>query len=190
MRDAAKVASPLDGRAGVAGGGVAIAERPLLGKVIVRGDGFDRDFQRAIEDVCGTGAPTEPNTWTESETASVAWLGPDEWLIATALDEAGAVAEALRDKLTGHHAAVVEVSDYYLTIRVEGPRARDVLAKGTPLDLHPRVFAKGQCAQTILAKASVLIVQTGDDPSYDVQVRWSMAEYLLDWLEDAAKAYL
>ena len=120
---------------------------------------------------------------------AIAWLGPDEWLVLTPPDGADATADALRENLAGQHAAVVDVSDYYTTIRVSGPRSRDVLVKGTPLDLHPRNFGPGQCAQTRLAHATVLIIQDDDEPGYDVQVRWSMAEYLLDWLEDAAQEF-
>lgn len=193
--DEMRKASPLHGRAGVAGGGIAIAERPMLGKVIVRGDGADRDFQAAIEAVCGAPAPVEPNTWVEAEGEAgvlcwLVWLGPDEWQVTTAEDGEHAIGLALIEKLAGRHAAVVNVADYYTTIRVSGPKARDLLAKGTPLDLHPRVMRAGQCAQTRLAHATVLIVQIDDAPTYDLQVRWSMAEYLLDWLEDAAKSYL
>ena len=74
-------------------------------------------------------------------------------------------------------------------IRVTGPRARDLLAKGCPLDLHPSLFAKGACAQTVMAKAGVLIHAVDDGPTYDLYVLRSFAEYLWRWLEDAAQEY-
>jgi sarcosine oxidase subunit gamma len=190
VADPIRTTTALTGRAGVAGGGVAIDERPLLGKVIVRGDADDAAFRDGVRAAVGADLPTEANTVSAGEGVLICWLGPNEWQVTTAEDGQGAVAGALRDRLAGQHAAVVDVSDYYTTLRVAGPRARDVLVKGTPLDLHPRVFGPGRCAQTRFAQATVLIVQHDEVPSYDVQVRWSMAEYLLDWLEDAALEYL
>jgi len=183
-------ASPLSGRAGVAGGGVAIAERPLLGKVIVRGSIADAAFRDAVAEAAGTPLPTEANTVSTGDAATICWLGLDEWQIVSAEDAAAPLAAALIEKLAGQHAAVVDVTDYYLTIRVTGARARDILVKGTPFDLHPSLFAPGQCAQTRLAHASVLIHAIDDTPTYDLHIRWSMAEYLLDWLEDAAQEFI
>jgi sarcosine oxidase subunit gamma len=182
--------SPLSGRAGVAGGGVAIAERPLLGKVIVRGGISDAAFVDAVAEAAGTPLPTDPNTVSTGDGMSIYWLGPDEWQIVTDENAAAPLAAALTERLADVHAAVVDVTDYYVTIRATGTRARDVLVKGTPFDLHPTLFAAGQCTQTRLAHATVLIHAVDDTPTYDLQIRWSMAEYLLDWLEDAALEYL
>jgi sarcosine oxidase subunit gamma len=63
------------------------------------------------------------------------------------------------------------------------------LAHGCSLDIHPRVFGPGQCAQTLLARVPVIIHQRGDEPSFDIYVQRSLAEYLWSWLEDAAQPY-
>ena len=70
-----------------------------------------------------------------------------------------------------------------------GPNARDVLAKGCPLDLHPSVFRPGDCAQTLLAKANVTLRCVDDAPSYELTVRRSFADYAAPWLQDAALEY-
>ena len=57
---------------------------------------------------------------------------------------------------TVHHAVVV-VSDRMTGIGVAGRRARDVLAAGCPLDLHPAVFAPGTATRTLLGKAAVVL---------------------------------
>ena len=76
---------------------------------------------------------------------------------------------------------------------VAGPSAREVLAKGCPLDLHPRSFPPARCAQSLLAKAAVLIHLIDDvparGPSFDVYVARSFAHYLWTWLEDAGREY-
>ena len=74
-------------------------------------------------------------------------------------------------------------------ITIQGPHARGVLAKGCSLDLHPRVFSPGLCAQTLVAGVGAIIRQIDEKPSYDLIVRRSLAEYLAHWLEDAAQEY-
>jgi sarcosine oxidase subunit gamma len=122
------------------------------------------------------------------------WLAPEEWLIVGPADSATAGREAtlagtLRVALAGLHAAVTDVSEARTIITVSGPRARDLLAKGTPLDLHPREFGPGRCAQTGLVGANVTLRQTDDRPSYEIHVLNSFADYLWTWLEGGCREY-
>ena len=73
-------------------------------------------------------------------------------------------------------------------IRLAGSHAHQVLAKGCPLDMHRRVFKPGQCAQTILARADMIIHKTAEE-AYDIIVLRSFTEYVWTWLEDAAREY-
>jgi sarcosine oxidase subunit gamma len=60
---------------------------------------------------------------------------------------------------------------------------------GCPLDLHERVFRTGQCAQSHLARTSIIVHQVADGPDYDLYVERSQAEYLWSWLEQAGAPY-
>jgi len=100
------------------------------------------------------------------------------------------LAAKLRAALDGQHAAITEVGESLCCIAVAGPRARDLIAKGCPLDLHPRAFGGVRhCAQSHLAKAAVTLHQVGEQPAYDLYVRRSFSDYLWRWLEDAAREY-
>ena len=66
-----------------------------------------------------------------------------------------------------------------------GRAARDLLARGCPLDLDPRSFAADQCAQTLLARVDVILFLMDDRDAFGVLVRASFARYLVDWLRDA-----
>ena len=171
--------------------GVAMSEKPFPGIVGLRGR--HKAVSAAFELAFGFALPAEPNTAAGKGKAGTKtrvealWLGPDEWWVLGA-DPAKQAAK-LAKALDGQPAAVTEVSESRTCIRAAGPRARDLLAKGCPLDLHPRVFKTGACAQGQLAKASVLIHQVDDEPAYDVYVLRSFAEYLWLWLEDAAREY-
>lgn len=179
----------LDGRAQAGRGeaGVAMGERRFPVIVGLRGDADQEDFSEAAKKALGFALPVEPNTTAGKGKVSALWLGPDEWWIVSS--DSAKLASKLEKALDGQAAAVTEVGESRTCIRVSGPKARDLLAKGTPLDLHPRAFRPGACAQGQLAKADALIHQVDDEPSYDIYVLRSFAEYLWLWLEDAAREY-
>jgi sarcosine oxidase subunit gamma len=146
-----------------------------------------------LEAALGVPLPAEPNTVSATTAGSgdltVTWLGPDEWLVLGPPDLAQeplhrAVQEAAGDQ----HVSLVDVSAQRTTLLVAGPRARDLLAHGCGLDLHPSVFGPGRCAQTMLARAQVVLVAQPD--GFHVLVRASFAAYLAEWLLDAATEYL
>ena len=84
--------------------------------------------------------------------------------------------------------AIVDVSANRTTLELRGPRSRELLEFGCPIDLHPRVFGPGRCAQTLLARANVLIWHVADEPedTWRLFVRPSFAAYVAAWLADAA----
>jgi sarcosine oxidase subunit gamma len=181
--------------------GITLAERRFQGIVDLRGDAGDPAFLGAVESALGFVLPTTACTAAGEGGSGALWIGPNEWWIITPGvgpgEDGPATAERLRQVLAGQHVAVTDLSDSRTCIRVAGPRARDLLAKGCPLDLHPCVFGPNCCAGSLLAKAAVVLHQVGaaagdeaaDDPTFDVYVARSFAEYLWCWLEDAAREY-
>jgi sarcosine oxidase subunit gamma len=136
----------------------------------------------------GTPLPTSPNTTSVSGEVHVLWMGPDEWLVV-APPGSEDLPEALEQAVGAEHASVVDVSAQRTIIEVAGADARDVLLKGCAVDLHPRALGVGGCVQTLLARAQVVLVPLTDEPAYWVLVRASFAEYLAEWLLDAAAEY-
>lgn len=173
-----KAASPAEA-------GVTLRERPFLGYINLRGDPDDGAFLEAVKGATGVDLPLEPNTVIEDGRCTTIWLGPDEWYLVTPAGGERDFLARLEEALAGRHCAVNDVTGNYTTIDLEGPDARDVLEKGCTLDLHPRAFARGQCAQTLLAHAGILI-RPGGDGSFELVVRRSFADYVFVWLEDAA----
>ena len=86
-------------------------------------------------------------------------------------------------------AAAVDVSANRVALELRGDDAVDVLAQGCSLDLHPSVFEPGSCAQTLLARAQVILVRP-DSGTVPVLVRPSFAPYLRAWLEDAVAGWV
>ena len=137
--------------------GVEMSERAFWGHVNLRGDGTDEAFQAGVECVIGARAPIESNTVSRVGDMLIAWLGPDEWLVVSPPDVKDGLAAKLQEALTGLHVSVNDISGGQTIIRLRGARARDLLNKGCPLDLHPRAFGAGQCAQSHIAKSNALI---------------------------------
>ncbi|HYI18877.1 MAG TPA: sarcosine oxidase subunit gamma family protein [Solirubrobacteraceae bacterium] len=140
----------------------------------------------AVAAALGFALPGVPNTTTGDGTRTALWLGPDEWLVLGPAGDEAALETLLAEALPRELGSVVGLSANRTVLELRGPAARDVLAAGCSLDLHPRAFGAGACAQTLLARAPVVLHQTDAEPVYRILVRGSFAGYLADWLLDAA----
>ena len=165
--------------------GVQLEVRPGHGYLNLRGDPGDEQFLQAVQATLGQPLPTIANTFTAGENAQFR-LGPDEWLLATEPGKERDIAEQLGENLSGQCYSLVDVTGGQVLLRLRGSHVREVLAKGCTLDLHPRAFKMGQCAQTTLAKTSMLIALIDDAPTFDIIVRRSFAEYAALWLQHSS----
>lgn len=168
--------------------GVRLSDRGFLGQLSLRGSG-DGAFSAAVEAALGLAPPVEPNRVAERDGVRILWLGPDEWLAIVPEGKEEDLARRLIEQLQGQHAAVADTSEARAAIGLAGPAAREVMSLGCSLDLHPRAFKAGTCAQTLLARVPVILHQLDEAPSYDIYVQRSLAEYLWRWLEDAARDF-
>ena len=194
MAEAPAPRSPLAGLTGALAetraGDAVLAERADRARLNLRLDPDDAEALTAAGAAFGGALPLTPNTAaTTVDGWSVLWLGPDEWLVTGPAGRAVALTAVLGSALDSKHHALGDVSAMYATLALSGPRAREVLMKGCRLDLHPRAFSAGTCVQTALARAQVILHQTGDGPDYEITVRNSFAHYLATWLLDAMAEY-
>jgi sarcosine oxidase subunit gamma len=168
---------------------VAIVEEPFVTMVELRVDPSGPGATAAGR-VLGVELPTSPSTYAKSADSTVIWLGPDEWLV-TGTELSGPDLEArLRESVTQYGGAAVDVSGQRTTLRLRGSHSRDVLGKGTPIDLHPSVFGGGAAAQSTLGRAGVILLAVdAGGADYRILVRSSFARYLADWLIDATEEY-
>ena len=169
---------------------VAISEEPFAAMVDLWVDPSTA-AGAAAADVLGIGElPTTASTVISGPGVDAIWFGPQEWLITSA-DEGGEDLEArLRAAIADHGGAAVDVSAQRTTLRLRGAHARDVLAKGCSLDLHPTAFRQGAAAQTMLGLAAVVLIPLDDNGSdYRILVRSSFAGYLAAWLMDATEEF-
>ena len=167
---------------------VTMGEAPLMDMLNLRGNPADATFGSAVHAVTGLALPLVANTASLGTDRQLLWLGPDEWLLQCPIGQGAALETALRQALAGQHFAVVNVGHGNTVLRVQGPGAADLLARGCPLDFHASVFAAGQMAQSHISRANATIVCKQAGSHYEVIVRRSFADYLFRWLCAAAGA--
>lgn len=172
------------------GGAVRLAELPFLTQMNVRFDAKGPAAE-AIGLALGLQLPLQPNTVVRAGELRALWLGPDEWLLVGQPGSERDLETRIREAAGAEPVSVTDVSAQRTTLLVSGPRAVDLLAHGCALDLHPRAFGPGRCAQTTLGRTQVVLVAR-DEPraGFWVLVRSSFAGYLADWLLDAATEYV
>lgn len=163
------------GHFGAPGSGVTLAAATIAAAWNVQGDPARPGFAAAVRDAFGVHLPLRPNTLARSDALTALWLGPRSWLLvagdAPPLDHY----PARRDAINAAGGALFDVSAGRVGWTVAGPRAADVLAKGCPLDLHPRAFAPGTCAQSLFGRIGVLVARCDDTPAFALLVPRSYA---------------
>ncbi len=198
MSDAPARLSPLAGH--VAAGlfdtpegatpGVELAERRPLDIVhLATPAASARAVATAVKGALGLVLPTVPNTGATADGVTALWVGPERWLIVAPDRTAESLLDRLEPALARTTAALTDQGHGRVCIRIAGPRARDVLAKACGLDLHPRAFAIGACAQTEVAHVNGLVHLVNGAPTFDVYVARSFGLHAWEVFADAAREY-
>ncbi|MEM7252659.1 MAG: sarcosine oxidase subunit gamma family protein [Pseudomonadota bacterium] len=136
-------------------------------------------FERAAVTVSDAPLPERINRAVVGAYGLLAWVGPDEWWLWSGDRSSGDDPFA--------RVPQVDVSHGHTALEVSGEGARSVLARGIPLDLHPRAFGAGFATRTHVDHAPVLMIHTDADSTFYLVVRRSFAHYLWQWLEMAAE---
>ncbi|MEU5880641.1 sarcosine oxidase subunit gamma family protein [Spirillospora sp. NPDC047279] len=182
----------LSGALARTGGPARLHELPFPSQVELRLDDEDADsFGPRVGQFLSCDIPAAARA-TGGGDPYVLWLGPGWYLIVDRPGRAPGLLSGLHGALGGDCGgtcgSAVDVSAARTVLELTGPAVRAVLNHGCALDLHPRAFKPGDCAQTLLAQAQVILHQTAPH-DYRLFVRTSYADYLARWLLDAMSEY-
>jgi sarcosine oxidase subunit gamma len=182
----ARFESPLAHKAADSTTYVSIREISERGMIDLRGLGSDKKFLAAAKDVLGVELPKAPRTSSSWGVIKVLWLSPDQWLITCPRNKAQELSESLSAALAGIHALAVNVSDMRAIIRLEGERVREVVMKGSTLDLTDGDYGAGTVRRMRFAEIAALL-HIVEDQVIDIYVFRSYATYAWDFLHKAAR---
>jgi sarcosine oxidase subunit gamma len=178
------------GRYGKAGGapGVTIAERTGLGLATVAArKGQETALKAAVREAYGVALP-DGSAIVHGPEVSFLGYGPGQWLAVSESLAGEALAAALAARLKGL-ASISDQNGGRAVIRISGPRARDVLAKGLPLDLDARAFEPGDGATSTISLMGVQLWQVDAAPTYDIALFRSVSGSFWRWLTASAAEY-
>ena len=185
--------SPLDSKQittrGPANADITLKEEKDVGKLILRGSLSDKKFITPVKKYLSEQFPAPPNVFFDDVKVRVVWLGPDEWLLLTKGNEIDTLTADLTKALSKTYFPLVDVTDNSTIIELKGRQSHEILMKGCSLDLHPKVFQPGCSVQTDLGLANIILLKIAEDPIFQIVVRASFADYLWNWLLDAAHEF-
>ena len=167
---------------------IAVCERTdlALASVIARRHA-ERALVTRIADTFALALPVTPHRCEAGGVAFI-WAGPGQWL-ATAEGEPGHRFEARLRKALAGLASVCDQSDGRAILHIAGPRARDLFAKGLPVDLDPSVMQPGATLVSAVAHIGIHLWQLDALPTYECAVARSYAHSLWHWLEASAAEF-
>lgn len=145
------------------------------------------DLRAAIRNRYEVDLPETPQR-VEGKDIAFIWSGPDQWLAVAERGQNRDLEVELKPIVAGL-SSLVDQSDARAVVRLSGSRARDVLAKGVPIDLHPRVFKTNSVAITHANHIGVILWQIDDAPTYEFAMFRSFADSFMRWLTHSSEEF-
>lgn len=187
---------PRDAWAGVAEAGqIGATGKPGVTALLLGDMGFatliagpsSTGLERATKRLIGLDLPRTASA-ALSGTHGVIWAGPDQWLLVAR--QRSGFSELLAS--LSADAAVSDQSHARAALRVSGARIREVLAKGSMVDLHASVSPVRMTALTSFGHMGVQLWRTEDGPdgaTFEILVARSMAGSFWSWFAASAAEF-
>ncbi|MBM1688876.1 sarcosine oxidase subunit gamma [Sulfitobacter geojensis] len=163
-----------------------VTELGPRGMITLRGDMSAKPIVKAAVAAGGVTLPEQGHCATEGS-GGMAWMSPDEVLILCDYDTVLDRLADLQGKLAKHHALAVNVSDARAMFQITGPHVREVMAKLSPVDMHPDQFTGTMFRRTRIAQVPAAFWMP-DDQTVQIICFRSVAQYVFDVLNMAAQA--
>ncbi|KQM54471.1 hypothetical protein ASE69_18405 [Sphingomonas sp. Leaf208] len=165
----------------VAAQNVTVARISTPALHLLRLRGFDDAVLGALDRCLSTELPRVPNHAVGTDPRAIA-IAPGEWMLVGSVVPSAALLAAASGARVAH---VADLGEGRVVYAVAGPRARDLVAKGCTIDLHPRVFGPSRAAQSALAQVFVVIDQPSEEAVFHIYADASYVQHLDLWFADA-----
>jgi sarcosine oxidase subunit gamma len=167
-------------------GAILSVRHPVSIVTVMVRKGKVRAFSGALQAACGFAAP-EPGRSATGKRAAIHWCGADQYYVVSSSHGEGELYRELKESLAGM-ASCADQSHGRVIIQIAGPMVRRVLAKGTPVDLHPSEFGPGQCAVTQMAHVGVHLAEIAQN-AFELSVFRGFSESFWEWLTQQAEEF-
>ena len=184
-----EVGATMAGHYGATATGVTFAETTFVGAWNVQGNAGDPAFDDAVRGAFGLSLPVASNTSIRNGALTALWLGPRSWLVVASEEPTIADLESRRDAINAARGALFDVTASRVAWTIAGPQAATVLAKGCPLDFHPRAFGEGACAQSVFGHVNALFYRRAASTVFTLMVARSLARDAWHFLCQSAAQY-
>lgn len=166
---------------------IDMKERDDVAMIDLRGSPDDKTFMKNATTVLGLDLPTSPRSSVKKRGLNVLWLSTDQWLILVPLKAREKLMSDLTKKLGRNSCLICDVSDARTVIRLTGSQAREVLIKGTSVDVTRADFTPGTVRRMLFAEVGAMCHFVSNDPDIiDLFVFRSYANYVWEWLLQTA----
>lgn len=149
--------------------------------------GNETALSNRLREAYGIGLPSAGKR-NAADPIALQWIGPSQWL-AIADRSVGRDLETELAPLCAGLAALTDQSDARAALSATGPATLAVLAKGVPLDLHPRVFLTGNTASTHASHIGITIAKLDEVPTFQILLYRSFALSFANWLTHSAAEF-
>jgi sarcosine oxidase subunit gamma len=171
--------------------GPGVRVRQLTDRHIVQLAGWANDFAEVVsslEALIGWQVAGSFGVAAAQGETTIIWTGPERLWIVT---PDPAVLTRLPGAIDAGRAAWTDLSHGRTILRISGSRTRALMAKGLPVDLHPRAFPVNAVAISAIHHMDVLVHRrdTPDGDTFDLYVPRGYSGSFWDWISVAAAEF-
>ena len=120
---------------------------------------------------------------TAKGSMTLLWNGPGMWLVTSPEQAAADLRAEIEEALDGTDATLTDLSQARTVATVEGPRAKDLVAKACPLDID--AMQAGDTSPSVLGHFNVQVHCVSEE-CFDLYVFRSFGLALWEWLIEEA----
>lgn len=133
----------------------------------------------SLSSALGTDLPAKIGQCSRQGEIEILCLGPDEWLVLASESEAAGITEACEAIYADAPHSLTEISDREVTLRIEGPKAGELMTLGCPRDLDH--LPEGEARRSVFDGVSVVLWRDGPQ-RFRIDVWRSFAPHVMSLL--------
>ena len=165
-----------------------VTNTQLLHIGVYPGAGAAARVTAGVSAVLGGTLPDSPVLTAAAGNHLMFRIAPDQFWVLGGGEPAPGLEARLRAAIPADAGCVTSLDGARTHLFVEGPRARDLLGRLVPIDLHPSVFPVSSFAQTGIHHVAGLLLRANED-RYEFFALRTFAAFTWEVLVDAAHPF-